>query len=116
MDLIKSIIKWIIIVFLVVLLIYLISRLGTSTKNKTTKKNVKPVTTVKEKTDRAIDSLVPDSEYNSGNNTNNTNNTNNSQNPQVVAVQDTASTGELSLIIGSFIISIGTFYIYKHEN
>ena len=108
MDLIKSIIKWIIIVFLIVFLIYLISRLGTSSEKKnTTKKNLKPVTTVKEKTDRAIDSLVPDSEYN---------NNNNGDNTQVVAVQDTASSGEIAFIIGSFIISIGTFYIYKHEN
>ena len=113
MDLIKSIIKWIIIVFLIVFLIYLISRLGTSSEKKnTTKKNLKPVTTVKEKTDRAIDSLVPDSEYNNNNNNNN----NNNDNTQVVAVQDTASSGEIAFIIGSFIISIGTFYIYKHEN
>ena len=113
MDLIKSIIKWIIIVFLIVFLIYLISRLGTSSEKKnTTKKNLKPVTTVKEKTDRAIDSLVPDPEYNNNNNNNN----NNNDNTQVVAVQDTASSGEIAFIIGSFIISIGTFYIYKHEN
>ena len=107
MDLIKSIIKWIIIVLLIVFLIYLISRLGTSgDKNTNNKKNLKPVTTVKEKTDRAIDSLIPDEEYENSNTTS----------TQVVAVQDTASSGELALIIGSFIISVGSFYIYKHEN
>ena len=109
MDLIKSIIKWIIIVLLIVFLIYLISRLGTSgDKNTNNKKNLKPVTTVKEKTDRAIDSLIPDEEYENSNS--------NTTSIQVVAVQDTASSGELALIIGSFIISVGSFYIYKHEN
>lgn len=106
MDLIKSIIKWIIIVFLIVFLIYLISRLGTSgDTNTNNKKNLKPVTTIKEKTDHTLDSLVPEEEYNNNNNT-----------TQVVEVQNTASSGELALIIGSFIISVGTFYIYKHEN
>lgn len=105
MELLKNIIKWIIIVLLVVFLIYLFSRLGTSVEKKNiTKKNLKPVTSVKEKTDRTIDSQSSDSEYN------------NNQSTQVVAVQDTASTGEVALIIGSFIMSIGSFYIYKREN
>jgi cytoskeletal protein RodZ len=117
LELIRRLIKWIILVIIFIILIILI--IGLVKKSNTTKntKVYKPV----------VQNTINNDEYystknnNSNTNTNNSNNNSNeievTENNNQAELPDTASPRDLLLVvIGTAILGSGVFYIYKNRN
>ena len=99
-DLIKSILKWVIIVVLFVLLIVLLSRLATRKENKA---NTQPLESGVQSVDRTLDDeefepIVDD---------------NATQSDLLVDTPDTGVTAGLTSVIGIIVLAGTTYFIYK---
>lgn len=116
-DLLRNIIKWIIVVCIIILIIFLLAKVAN--------KQSKPKSTL----DSGIRTITNNNNTNRNNNNNNNNNntetsdhvenntnTNNNANTNqttVVDSPDTATTAGISLLLGTLILGGNIIYIYK---
>ena len=105
-DLIKTIIKWVIVALLFILLISFLAKLS----NRSSKNTNKPLTNTGVRT-------IKKNNTDTTNNTNisNSNNTVNEDTPKEVNTPDTASSATKEIIIGLIILGGTTYYIYRRR-
>jgi hypothetical protein len=97
-DLIRGLIRWILVILLAILVIFLIIKVANRNKVKTTKKEEPaPIVTIRDKEDTVED------------------NTQLEQSTLVVDTADTGATDKASIIIGMLILGTTTYFIYKNR-
>lgn len=124
-ELIKNIIKWIIIVALIILLIIGISKIvnkkkvvekGSQTEIKTIKKNTTDDDTNKTKTNETATDETTKEETSKESITKEENQANNNTTtPEVVEIQDTATSRGITIWLGLFICTTTIIYVNKQR-
>ncbi len=112
MEFIVKLIKWIILIIILVVIILLIVNYSSKTnklKNQVKENNITLIDQNKNKEkEDSNDGLEPIQDESTQTTTQNTD--------QTVYSPDTASSGIIEVVIGSFILGIGAHYIYKRRN
>lgn len=103
MEILKSLLKWIILAIIFIILIVLIIKFANKADQKKTTTNEPTVNVVeKDINEQPVEDVADDAEASA-------------QENLVVDVQDTASTGLPAILLGLGIITCSGFYIYKNR-
>ena len=98
-DLIRGLIRWILVILLAILVIFLIIKIVNRSKVKAPKKQEPaPVVTIRDKEDVVVDNTQSDEHA-----------------TLVVDTADTGATNKTSIIIGMLILGTTSYFIYKNK-
>lgn len=100
-DLVRTIIKWLIVIALTILIIILIISISTKNDSKASKtENIKPIENIK--VEDTIEDLVEDDSLNQ-------------ESTLIVETKETGTTRGISLWIGIIVLSSTSYYLYKNQ-